>query len=219
MKIVVFSDLHSNIYALKNLVEKEGRDAKYICNGDLIGYLPYNNECIEFFTKLNHIWVRGNHEQMFINGKYDDNCSPLAKEFFGYSFKFYDKKYDPFLENTIENFKVGDYICQHTLQNKYLYPNTDFESLNIKGKYIIGHSHIQFQKKNENLEIINTGSLGQNRKNLSKCEYLIIENNEIVLKYILINFDKLFKELLVYNYPINLIEYYLKILNCKENNC
>lgn len=57
-------------------------------------------------------------------------------------------------------------MCQHTLENKYLYPNSDFESLNITGKYIIGHSHIQFQiqKMNENLDIINTGSLGQNRK-------------------------------------------------------
>lgn len=213
MKIVVFSDLHSNIYALKNLVEKEGRDAQYICNGDLIGYLPYNNECIEFFTKLNYIWVRGNHEQMFINGKYDDHCSPLAKEFFGYSFNFYDKKYDPFLGNTIENFKVGDYICQHTLQNKYLYPNTDFESLNIKGKYIIGHSHIQFQNKSEKIDIINTGSLGQNRKNLSNCEYLVIENNVINFENIILDFNNLTQELKAFQYPVNLIEYYSNLLS------
>lgn len=217
MKIVIFSDLHSNIHALKSLVEKEGTSSMYICNGDLIGYLPYNNECIEFFTKLNHIWIRGNHEQMFINGKSDEHCSLIAKDFFEYSFKFYDKKYDVLLKNTLDNFQVNGYVCQHTLENKYLYPNSDFDNLNSVGKYIIGHSHIQFQKKNENLEIINTGSLGQNRKNLSKCEYLVIENNEVVLKYILINFDRLFEELVVYNYPINLIEYYLKILDCKED--
>ena len=216
MKIVVFSDLHSNIYALKSLVAKEGRDAKYICNGDLIGYLPHNNECIEFFTQLNHIWVRGNHEQMFINGKYDEHCSSLAKEFFGYSFKFYDKKYDTLLKNTVESYNVGEYICQHTLQNKYLYPNTDFESLNINGKYIIGHSHIQFQNKNETMDIINTGSLGQNRKNLNICEYIVIENKMINFKNIKMDFHNLIKELKDYEYSSNLVQYYIELLN--KNN-
>lgn len=217
MKIVVFSDLHSNIYALKSLVAKEGRDAKYICNGDLIGYLPHNNECIEFFTKLNHIWIRGNHEQMFINGKYDEHCSSLAKEFFGYSYKFYDKKYDVLLKKTVENFQIDEYICQHTLQNKYLYPNSDFESLNVEGKYIIGHSHIQFQNKNKNLDIINTGSLGQNRKNLRICEYIVIEDNAINFTNIRIDFNNLVKELGDYHYPSNLIEYYAKLLNSKDD--
>ncbi len=217
MKIVVFSDLHSNIYALKNLVEKEGRDAKYICNGDLIGYLPYNNECIEFFTKLNYIWVRGNHEQMFINGKYDDNCSPLAKEFFGYSFKFYDKKYDVLLKNTLDRFQINGYMCQHTLENKYLYPNSDFDNLNIVGKYIIGHSHIQFQNNHKNYDVINSGSLGQNRKNLSVCEYLVIENDKIKLENMTLEFSDLIKQLEVYQYPSNLIEYYLKLSIGKEN--
>lgn len=216
MKIVVFSDLHSNIYALKSLVEKEGRDVQYICNGDLIGYLPYNNECIEFFTKLNHIWVRGNHEQMFINGKYDEHCSLLAKEFFGYSFKFYDKKYDVLLKNTLDKFQINGYMCQHTLENKYLYPNSDFESFNITGKYIIGHSHIQFQEKNKRFEVINTGSLGQNRKNLTICEYIVIENNKIEFKNIRINFNNLIEELKIYQYSSNLIEYYYKLLNNKE---
>lgn len=216
MKTVVFSDLHSNIYALKSLVEKEGIDSKYICNGDLIGYLPFNNECIEFFTQLNHVWVRGNHEQMFINGQYDEHCSLIAQEFFGYSFKYYDKKYDTLLKNTVESFNVGEYICQHTLQNKYLYPNTDFESLNIHGKYIIGHSHIQFQNKNEKIDIINTGSLGQNRRNLSICEYIVIEDNAINFTNIIIDFNNLVKELEVYQYSSNLIEYYLKLLNNKD---
>jgi predicted phosphodiesterase len=217
MKIVIFSDLHSNISALKSLVKKEGRYTKYICNGDLIGYLPYNNECIEFFIKLDHVWIRGNHEQMFINGKYDEHCSSLAKEFFGYSFKFYDKKYDILLKNTLESFQVNEYVCQHTLENKYLYPNSDFEILSMVGKYIIGHSHIQFQKNNDELNVINTGSLGQNRKNLSKCEYLVIENNEISLKYITIDFSNLIKELEDYQYPSHLVEYYIKLLNYKEN--
>lgn len=217
MKVVVFSDLHSNIYALKNLVEKEGRDTRYICNGDLIGYLPYNNECIEFFTKLNHIWVRGNHEQMFINGKYDDHCSPLAKEFFGYSFKCYDKKYDVLLKNTLDKFQINGYMCQHTLENKYLYPNSDFDNLNIVGKYIIGHSHIQFQNNNKNYDVINSGSLGQNRKNLSVCEYLVIENDKIKLENMTLDFNNLIKELKEYQYPSNLIEYYLKLLISKDN--
>ena len=217
MKIVVFSDLHSNIYALKNLVEKEGRDAQYICNGDLIGYLPYNNECIEFFTKLNHIWVRGNHEQMFINGKYDDHCSPLAKEFFGYSFKFYDKKYDVLLKNTLDRFQINGYMCQHTLENKYLYPNSDFDNLNIVGKYIIGHSHIQFQNNHKNYDVINSGSLGQNRKNLRVCEYLVIENDKIKLENMTLDFNDLIQELEAYQYPPNLIEYYLKLLISKED--
>ncbi len=48
MKIAFISDIHSNIHALKKVmeeIEKEGVD-KIICCGDIVGYNAFPSECL-----------------------------------------------------------------------------------------------------------------------------------------------------------------------------
>lgn len=62
MRIAVFSDIHSNLPALKAVlfdIEKEHVN-KVICLGDLIGYLPFPNEVIEEVKALNIPVIMGN---------------------------------------------------------------------------------------------------------------------------------------------------------------
>ena len=54
MKIVIFSDLHSNIYALQNLLKKEQNADQIISLGDNIGYAPYGNECLNMLKEKNN---------------------------------------------------------------------------------------------------------------------------------------------------------------------
>jgi len=61
----IFSDIHSNLEALVvilNFLEGKKVD-KYICCGDIVGYGPNPNECMELIRRLDklHI-VAGNHD-------------------------------------------------------------------------------------------------------------------------------------------------------------
>jgi len=50
----VISDIHGNLFALRAtlaMLRRVGVDA-YICAGDLVGYGPHPNECVEVTAEL-----------------------------------------------------------------------------------------------------------------------------------------------------------------------
>ena len=60
MKYVVFSDIHGNKEAFDTVLSDvrsrelmgELEDYRTICLGDIVGYMPYPNECIEFSLSI-----------------------------------------------------------------------------------------------------------------------------------------------------------------------
>lgn len=64
MKIGILSDIHSNLEALQvsfKLLHKEGIK-EFICCGDLVGYGPNPNKCIELLRDNRVRCVKGNHD-------------------------------------------------------------------------------------------------------------------------------------------------------------
>lgn len=65
MKLAVFSDVHANLEALELFIvhaKSQGVDG-YACLGDMIGYGPNPNECLERIRSLdNLVVIMGNHE-------------------------------------------------------------------------------------------------------------------------------------------------------------
>src|SRR5919112_3062552 len=69
MRIGLLSDVHANLFALQAAIARlraEGVDA-WICAGDLVGYGPHPNECVETIAELGPTCVAGNHELMLLD--------------------------------------------------------------------------------------------------------------------------------------------------------
>jgi len=63
MKKLVISDIHSNLEALQRVVEDAGDFDAVWCLGDLVGYGPDPNGCIDFLRSLSNFYcVLGNHD-------------------------------------------------------------------------------------------------------------------------------------------------------------
>lgn len=63
MRILVISDIHGNLNALNAVLEDAGTVDAAWCLGDLVGYGPNPNECIERTRSLpNFRCVKGNHD-------------------------------------------------------------------------------------------------------------------------------------------------------------
>lgn len=63
MKILVFSDIHSNATAFEAVLAAAGSVDAYWCLGDIVGYGPDPNDCIRLVRDLpNMVCVRGNHD-------------------------------------------------------------------------------------------------------------------------------------------------------------
>ena len=81
MRYAIMGDIHSNLTAFETVLrhadDKGGFD-KIWCLGDLVGYGPDPNECIERLCQFEHVCVAGNHDWAAI-GKMDTaDFNPVA---------------------------------------------------------------------------------------------------------------------------------------------
>jgi predicted phosphodiesterase len=68
MRILIISDLHANLTALEAVIAEAGKIDAVWCLGDLVGYGPDPNECIELVRQLpNLICILGNHDAAALN--------------------------------------------------------------------------------------------------------------------------------------------------------
>lgn len=63
MKALILSDIHANLAALESvLTATKGRYDVVWCLGDVVGYGPRPNECVELIRELATICIMGNHD-------------------------------------------------------------------------------------------------------------------------------------------------------------
>ena len=63
MKTLVISDIHANLEALKTVLDAAGEVDAVWCLGDVVGYGPNPNECVDLLRKQpNLICLLGNHD-------------------------------------------------------------------------------------------------------------------------------------------------------------
>lgn len=81
MRYAVLADIHANLPALEaslRLVEGASVDA-YLVAGDVVGYGPHPNECVEAVAALGAICVAGNHDLMALGRLSEERCIPLGR--------------------------------------------------------------------------------------------------------------------------------------------
>ena len=188
MKTLIYSDVHGNLPAFETMLETVGDCDAYISLGDLVDFGPWSNECVDLALSLpNSTLLMGNHEEDFING-FHSGPNKLADCFFETTIGSFAR------ESEISKFQqcctLGDFKCQHTINGENIYPDT---RLTLNDNYIIGHSHHQFAYSNSGYQLYNSGSVGQNRKFINICNYLIhySDSNVFELHGVPIDIDKI----------------------------
>jgi predicted phosphodiesterase len=206
MRVLVYSDIHGNLPAFEGMLRHTGPCDQYICLGDLVNYGPWSNECVDLAMSLpNSVIIRGNHEEAFIAGSYPgDNV--LVKQFFAVT--HIDFKRQKEIQTFLNEYVLGNFICTHTILNRYIYPDTSVE---LDADYMIGHSHHQFKYLSNGHILYNAGSVGQNRKLINTSSYLLYntETADVAMENVVYDLDLLISEMKARNYPKETIDYYL----------
>jgi len=71
MQIAIVSDIHGNLGAFEKVlqdIDGHGGAEEVWCLGDLVGYGPAPNECIELLQRRKHLCVLGNHDLAAVGG-------------------------------------------------------------------------------------------------------------------------------------------------------
>lgn len=82
MRLAVVADIHGNLPALEAVLgacRRAGIDC-YVVAGDIVGYGPFPNECVEAIASLEECCVAlGNHDLMALGLLDSARCIPLAR--------------------------------------------------------------------------------------------------------------------------------------------
>jgi len=79
MKILILSDIHANRVALETVLKDAGKVDKVWCLGDVVGYGPEPNECIEILRNMNLLCLAGNHDWAVLDKLDLDDFNPDAR--------------------------------------------------------------------------------------------------------------------------------------------
>jgi predicted phosphodiesterase len=82
MKFAILSDIHSNIEALRVVLDhtRQQQCTHYVCLGDIVGYGPNPIECLAILRELNCPTVMGNHDEYCATTLDLTGFNPMAAE-------------------------------------------------------------------------------------------------------------------------------------------
>lgn len=202
MRILVMSDIHANLVALDTVLEDAHPYDAVWCLGDLVGYGPDPNECIERVRSLpNLICLIGNHDQAAIGlialARFNQDARVIA----GWTGEVLTEDSRAYLASlpamqTVEPFTLAHGSPRQPVWEYVLDLRTadlNFESFTTP-YCLIGHSHIPlvFHRPSDNKRIhilplplahgfpltprmiINPGSVGQPRDSDPRAAYAIL---------------------------------------------
>ncbi|WP_271436486.1 metallophosphoesterase family protein [Thermospira aquatica] len=80
MRIVVMSDIHGNLAALQSFEKLQEKYDELYCLGDVVGYGPYPEECVQWTKEHASVVIQGNHERALFDPHERHVMNPLAAE-------------------------------------------------------------------------------------------------------------------------------------------
>ncbi|MEW6097249.1 MAG: metallophosphoesterase family protein [bacterium] len=218
MQYGIISDIHSNLEALMVVLEKLKEVDKIICLGDIVGYGPLPNECIDEVRKLSGVTIVGNHDLASIGWKEISWFNEYAQRAIIWTMDTLTKENKQYLSSLPEIVEEKDFIMVHgslwDYTNEYITgvkkANKSFELLKEKNLLFVGHTHspMLFLKKEyepiypirlgdkdtikvstPDKLIVNVGAVGQPRDGDPRASFGIFDTDTMEIGIYRVSYD------------------------------
>jgi len=207
MRYLVLSDIHSNLAALEAVLAEAGEVDQVWCLGDLVGYGPDPNECVERIRSLPHLCVVGNHDWGTL-GKLDLNdFNAYARRACLWNREQLSAENKEYLDSLDELIVEGDFTLVHGSPRSPIWeyvmsPDEAAHSFaffdtpycfvghtHVPGMFVEGSASCQAVPVQEDRPvplgrermIINPGGVGQPRDGDPRAAYLILDTDSMVI--------------------------------------
>ena len=208
MRIAVISDIHANLDALQQVIRHiDGLAIDQVhCLGDIVGYGPFPNECIDLIrAKCSHV-VMGNHDSGVIGKTALDLFNKPGKKAIRWSQKRLTQDNLDYLKNLPLLITTDELTLVHASlpdPGGWAYVLSMKEALSVLGACstticFIGHTHIpavigEDQSTNTfrrgGRYVINVGSVGQPRDGNPKAAFGLLDTNAWTYDSIRVDYD------------------------------
>ena len=212
MRYLVLSDIHSNLEAFQSVLDDAGPVDEIWCLGDVVGYGPDPNACVELLRTRGHICIAGNHDWATL-GKLDlRDFNPDAREANLWNRKQLTPENLAYLDALPETLVRGDFTLthgspRHPIWEYIIYPSTaEVNFQHFETAYCLaGHTHtpviFRLQTGSETVAealppaldgamalrgerlIINPGSVGQPRDGDPRASYALLDEEAMTIEH------------------------------------
>lgn len=234
-RIGIVSDIHGNLEAFNKALEyfRENQIDKIFCLGDIVGYGPNPEECVNLVRDHCNFALMGNHDYAAIglaNIDFFNEYAKLATYWTQEKLSDKNKEYLKTLPFTHEENQLMFVHASPKSPSSWDYvlsvddANRQFNHFDSKICFI-GHSHVPiifsesnyFRKKeflfsNNEKYIVNIGSLGQPRDGDPRSCFVVYDEDENKIEYIRLDYDiqKTYNKITNAGLPLFLAERLLK---------
>jgi putative phosphoesterase len=206
MRIAVISDIHGNLPALEAVVSKIRWVDAVMCLGDVVNYGPWSDACLELLYTLPRLTLlEGNHESLFLGKEPLEHELPLVQQFYHASFARFTRR--DLIENLPLKTVLDGYLFAHTLNGQKIYKDTNVVP---PSDCFIGHTHHAFHVERHSCQVVNPGSVGQNREALNMACYAMFDTatRDVALNKVEYAVHLLLNEMQALGYPPECMAYY-----------
>jgi diadenosine tetraphosphatase ApaH/serine/threonine PP2A family protein phosphatase len=151
VRYAVFSDVHANMEALDAVLADAGRRSPdaYVCLGDIVGYGPDPNECVERVRALGAAAIAGNHDRA-AGGLFDPEAfSPLARAAIEWTARVLTAEHRAYLAALPERLETPAFLAVHGSPRdpveEYLLTLPQALAIFVEIEFrvcLVGHTHI-----------------------------------------------------------------------------
>jgi len=211
MRILVLSDVHANLAALEAvLTDAAGKWDKIWYLGDLVGYGPNPNECVELLRQQEHIALSGNHDWAALDKLDISDFNEEARTAVLWTRNRLTEESLAFLDSlpakrVQDDFTLAHASPRHPVWEYILDYETAFENFShFDTPYcLVGHTHVPVliaEEKGDDLfiltptytetiyledtrAIINPGSVGQPRDSDPRAAYALLNIEDMTWEF------------------------------------
>ena len=211
MRVLIISDIHANLVALETVLEHAGEVDAVWCLGDVVGYGPNPNECIELLKEQpNMVSIMGNHDAAAIDELELNTFNPEARRSIEWMREILKAESYEFLGSrprqlvmegvTLVHGSPRQPIYEYLLDTRAATENFEYFTTDF---CFIGHTHlpvlfymepgdylagltippIQQKTRLKPRAIINPGSVGQPRDRDPRAAYALYDTEEETWHY------------------------------------
>jgi len=219
MRCLVLSDIHSNLEALEAVLEDAGSVDRTWCLGDLVGYGPDPNACVETLRSRSPLCIAGNHDWATL-GKLDlEDFNADAREANLWNREQLLAANLAYLNDRPETLVEGEFTLAHgspcyPIWEYLLYPSTALAAFDcFENRFcFVGHTHSPLvfrltsrdgREQCESLSfpasgllelgadrlIMNPGSVGQPRDGDPRASYLLLDTSAMTVEHRRVRYD------------------------------
>jgi len=212
MTIAIISDIHGNIEALSEVFTylDNNNITDVYCLGDIVGYGPNPNECIDLIANKCKKAIIGNHDHAALGLTSIEYFNDFAKSSTYWTANTLTEKSKNYLLSLDFKYAAEDFLMVHSSPSeprKWHYVLTESDALREleffnKSVCFIGHSHFPIvfssrgltRKTKVNLDntakyIINVGSTGQPRDGDSRACFCLFNAEQLKIEFVRLEYD------------------------------